>query len=722
MLWTALLQPSEKPSDLARRAPLRWVRVQGRVDSDPVPTNKGCRFEFVTDHLVAPYQEPALGRLLVRMLATASVGYGEEVVVEGALNIPAPAMNPGEFSYRDYLARRGIFATLTGTRTERLRPATLSPLGVAIALKAACLAQIGRYLPPDRAALFGSLLLGNGVSPVDPDVADEFRDLGLAHVLAVSGAQVLIILRALKWGFKKLGVRRRYGVPVALAFVWLFGGMTGMPPSIVRALVMAIASILAWGARRQALRLVPLLWATLGMLVVCPMWLFDLGFLFSVLATFALQHTTPILAARLRRVPSLVAEALATSVAATLWVVPLQLASFGQLSAWTLPANLVACLFVETLTVAGAVLVPAGAAIGWIPFGSVPVSWGYQAMGWALWVFQSLVAFLHRLPGASLYVRPLDWAPAMALYGALFLLLWGLRGDRLRYVALGAAGMAGILLVSWWPRSEGLRIVVLSVGQGDAIAFCTPRGRWFLIDSGPAWEGGDAGARTIVPFLQREGVSRLAGCILSHPHADHVGGYVSVLKAFPTEAFWDGGQDWKDPNYQRLFEILLQQRVRWSVMRAGAQAELEPELWLDVLGPPPEPLHHTHSDCNNNSLVVRLHYRRFSMLFAGDLEQEAEGLLVRDRPEWLRADLLKASHHGSRFGSTAPFLEAVHPQASFISVGRHNVFHHPAREAIARLRHYGPVYRTDEDGGITIRSDGERWSVATTLRPGEAGP
>lgn len=188
---------------------------------------------------------------------------------------------------------------------------------------------------------------------------------------------------------------------------------------------------------------------------------------------------------------------------------------------------------------------------------------------------------------------------------------------------------------------------------------------------------------------------------------------VSVLKALPVEAVWDGGQDWHEPRYRRFFQTLLEQHVPWSVVRAGSQAELERGLWLDVLGPPETPYRGTHSDCNNNSVVVRLRYGTFSMLLAGDLEREAELGLVRDRPEALRATVLKVSHHGSRFGSNPEFLAAVRPKACLISVGAHNLFHHPSPDAIARLRRYGPVYRTDLDGAITVHSDGVGWGLET---------
>lgn len=717
MLWSHHVHPHPGVNDLSAHAPMRWVKLKGRVVTDPVPTTRGQRFELEVAQLMAPFPASASGKILVRLSGTASASYGETLLLEGGLHLPAIAANPGEFSYRDYLERRGIFVTLNATSCRHLAPASWSLVGLAIRLKSACLAQINRHMPPREATLLGSLLLGSGVSPVDPEVADRFRDLGLAHVLAVSGAQILILLQALKQLLGWLRIKRRYGLLLAGGILLLYGLMTGLPPSIVRAMVMASATLVAWTMRRRARKLLPLLLACWLMLIVRPLWLFDLGFLFSAIATFALQYAAPIISERMKFLPPWLAGALSTSIAALLWVSPLQLATFGQYSAWALVANLFAVLFVEALTLGGALLVPLGAILDHVPLAQSGATLGYTIAGCLLQAFQLGVQWLHQLPGASLHMKPLSTLACACLYA---LLAVGFEGARrhLPGLPLAACLAAGLLiLLSSTPKAAGLRVVMLSVGQGDAILIQTPGNRWFLVDAGSAWEGGDTGERTIVPFLRREGVQKLAGVILTHPHADHVGGASSVLAAMPVEGVWDGGQVFKDPRYHRVFQTMLERQIPWSNLQEGTVAQLEPDLRLEVLGPPASRFRGTHSDLNCNSLVFRLRYRHFAMLFAGDLEQEAEMSLARRYPGGLAADVLKVSHHGSRFGSVWPFLQAVHPRLSMVSVGEHNSFRHPSAEALARLGRFGPVLRTDRNGGLELETDGQSWTVHPTLFP-----
>ncbi len=238
----------------------------------------------------------------------------------------------------------------------------------------------------------------------------------------------------------------------------------------------------------------------------------------------------------------------------------------------------------------------------------------------------------------------------------------------------------------------------------------TPSQRWYLIDGGPCWPGGDAGERTLLPFLRRQGCRRLDGVILTHAHDDHAGGLASVTEGLPVSAVWDSGQPGDSPAYQRWLERVLQRRIPMITVQEGMRAELEAEITLEVLGPPESAHRRSRSDANNNSIVLMLRYRDFRMLFAGDLEEEAETRLL-EHPGRLRATVLKVAHHGSRYGSGRAFLKAVRPEASLISVGAQNTFRHPAPETLARLRPFGRVYRTDQDGAVTLRSDGETWSL-----------
>lgn len=710
--WTLWRQPTPGPTDPAHWAPLRHAVLLGVVVSDPRRTANGLRVEVAVQALEKPYSAPLSGRVLVRLAPESLtpggsiLGYGQAVRVHGSLKVPAEARNPGEFDYRAYLARQGLFAVVNARQLTVL-PGEPSPsvLGAAIALKNDVLALLNRHLPPDDASLLGSLLFGDGASPIDPETAEAFRQLGLAHVLAVSGAQILFLWGILESLLTRLSVPRWLGVPLGCAGLWGYAAMTGLPPSVVRATWMGCALIVGWGVGRPLLRYLALMLVVTGMLLYRPGLLEDAGFQFSAIATFALLHTAPRLLPLFRRLPEAVAQAFAMALAAGLWVLPLQLVHFGQFSPYSLPLNALTCFLVEAVTVLGFVAVVGGSL-------SELLAHHLLAGGYLLLqAFTGIVTLTLPLPGASQVLRtpPLGWMGLAYLCLAVGLQILSQRRHAAVLVGL-VAPVATYVTGEHLDRPRDLEIVALSVGQGDALVIRTPRERWYLIDGGPSWPHGDAGARTILPYLRRNGCKQLAGVIVTHAHEDHVGGLASVAEGLPIAAAWDPGQPDSSPGYQAWLERLLVKQIPLIPVHDGMRAELEPGLTLDVLGPP-RPAHlGTRSDANNNSVVLRLQYGKFAMLFAGDLESEAENRLLQ-RPERLRADVLKVAHHGSRYGSQRAFLEAVGAKAFVVSVGADNAFRHPAPETLARLRSFGRVYRTDQDGAVRLRSDGQSWSI-----------
>ncbi len=280
------------------------------------------------------------------------------------------------------------------------------------------------------------------------------------------------------------------------------------------------------------------------------------------------------------------------------------------------------------------------------------------------------------------------------------------RGPAGPRAAGGAAGQAA---------TGALEITVLDVGQGDAIVARSPGGRCALVDAGPAGDSWDAGKAIVLPALTALGCHRLDLAVVTHPHADHLGGMAAVLEAMPAAEVWDAGQSDDSRVYGVLLTAVLAAGTPLAVPRPGVLKSIDSVRW-DILGPDRHLLAGTRSDPNNNSLVVRLAYGTVRVLLAADLEAAGEvQLLGRGPPAALRADILKAPHHGSRFGTSPAFLAAVRPRASIVSVGRDNRFGHPDPATLARLARYGPVFRTDSLGAVRIHVEPATWSVTGWL-------
>jgi competence protein ComEC len=251
-----------------------------------------------------------------------------------------------------------------------------------------------------------------------------------------------------------------------------------------------------------------------------------------------------------------------------------------------------------------------------------------------------------------------------------------------------------------------LRVTFIDVGQGDSIWLSTPDGWDILVDGGREGQG-----PALVSYLQSQGVADIEVLILTHPHADHVGGLVAVLESLEVDQALTNCYPYPTDVYQDFQDLLLSKAIPTSCVRDG-----DTFAWGSYVSAvawhPPEPLMSgTASDVNNNSTVLLVSYGAIDFLFTGDIQAEAEAAILASDPN-LDAEILKVAHHGSNTSSTTPFLTAVGPDLAVISVGAGNRFGLPSAEALQRLRDTGAtLYRTDFHGTILVETDGASYMV-----------
>ena len=257
------------------------------------------------------------------------------------------------------------------------------------------------------------------------------------------------------------------------------------------------------------------------------------------------------------------------------------------------------------------------------------------------------------------------------------------------------------------PAGSGLVVKVLDVGQGDAILIKTPE-QVTLIDTG------DVPAREkLVAALKQQGITTIDQVLITHPHADHLGGMAAVLDNFTVKKVYDSGQSTTTALYRNYLSQIQKKNIPFQVIGVGDKnIELGSGAQLKVLGPKKPLLTGTEADLNNNSLVLRLSYGEFSLLLTGDAEKEAEALMLKADSAGLKSTLLKVAHHGSNSSTTPQFLTAVAPEAVLICVGANNDYHHPHPSTMKKFEQKKlPVYRTDLNGTITVSSDGKTYKI-----------
>ncbi|WP_172385978.1 ComEC/Rec2 family competence protein [Streptomyces sp. MNP-20] len=565
-------------------------------------------------------------------------------------------------------------------------------------------------LPADARALLPGLVIGD-TSRVPPELEQAFRATDLTHLLAVSGANLTIVLALLigppgtAHRAERRGLAPRLGIP--LRTTALLGGVLTLgfvlvcrpEPSVVRAAACGLVVLLALATGRRR-SLIPALAAVVLVLVLYDPWLSrSYGFLLSVLATGALLTLAPRWSAGLRRhgVPGRLAEALAAAAAAQAVCAPVVAVLAARVSLVAVPCNLLAEFAVAPATVLGF------AALAVAPV-AMPVA---KALAWgASWPTEWIAGIART--GAALPGNGVDWPGSWR--GALLLaavtvglVLVGRRLVRHPWVCAACALLLLAVVVqpppltrviAGWPPPRW-RLVMCDVGQGDATVLAAGPGAGVVVDAGPD-------PMLVDRCLRSLGITRVPLVLLTHFHADHVAGLPGVLRGRSVGAIQTTG--FGEPPGQVAF-VRAQAAARGvPVTRAEAgERRRTGELDWRVLWPAPRPAPDPEG-ANDASVTILVRTRGLTLLLLGDLEPPAQRALLRT-PEGAalpRVDVLKVAHHGSAYQDPG-LLRRAGPRLALISCGADNSYGHPSPRTVAALRGIGAmVVRTDVDGAIAV--------------------
>jgi len=557
-----------------------------------------------------------------------------------------------------------------------------------------------------RSPLVRALLIADA-GDLTPGVRETFASAGLSHMLSVSGLHVGLIAAAILLLAQIAGLPRARAEILTAVVTAAYVVLIGAPLPAVRSALMLAAASLSRIAQRPTSA-----WATLaigaGLPLVDPRAITSVGYQLSAVGMVSLVAT----GALGRRWEWLgtggwqgtLYRSVMTSVMATLFTAPLVAAVFGKVSLVAPLTNLVAMpvmALLQPMLFLAAVLLPLPAAARFVADASEPL----------MIAIDRVASIGATLPGAAIPVLADRLSLVLACASLAGLAVACVSRFPGRALVVSAAACA---MLAWRPavaRSGLTELHMLDVGQGDAFALRTARGSWVLFDAGREWEGGDAGRRTAVPYIARRG-GRLQAFILSHPHADHVGGAASVLRALRPAYYFDPGYAGATRSYRASLLAARDGGVAWRRVRPGDSLVVD-EAVITFLAPDSAWTEQL-DDPNEASTVARIRVGRVTMLMTGDAEAGEERWLLEHRRGDLRADVLKVAHHGSRTSSTSEFLDAVQPRVALIPVGAGNVYGHPEPQVLRALAlRAAVVLRADRDGTVIARTDGVRLEVET---------
>ncbi|NOV03541.1 DNA internalization-related competence protein ComEC/Rec2 [Paenibacillus planticolens] len=739
------------------------VTLSGRFSS-PV-TVDGDRASFTVEAASVRFQDRAfpLGgesvqvslRLLAQAQQEVASGWrrGDAVTLTGTLRSPSPARNFGGFDYRRYLRLHRIHWLLSakGADQAQVEPAAARASVVQLLrwndeLRERLSRRMDLIFPAPQAGFMKSMLIGL-TDDLDPERFQQFSELGLTHILAISGLNVAVFLGVCFWIMRRLKLTKETALRVCFWLLPFYILLTGASPSIVRAGLMTMVALYA--ARRGIAKDVLHSMAIVAwiMLLWNPYFLLDVSFQLSFLVTLGLILGVQSVSALLQTwiSSSMLRNTASITLVSQCVSFPVSIYYFNQFSliSWLANAILVPVISLAVFPAGlaaifvGLLYLPAGRGLGWL------IAWLNEGIFWTTDKLQQLHAFKLIWPSPGLLWIALYYFLLVVIYGLWRRLSLGrtdelpIRLERVQSrrsvnlpmcLSLAAGGFLLLLWIGYSPERfdrSGL-VQFIDVGQGDAILIRTPYGRNLLIDGGgtlafskpgEAWKARkdpyEVGRKLLVPLLKKRGIHQLDLLVLTHEDADHSGGLQAVIEQIPVKQFLFNGTYNPNAGMEKLFHTAIDRKIPMLSGERSEWIQLDAVTRLRVLYPFQETVGDAEivQEQNEYSIVILLEMLGTKWLFTGDIGKESElallGRLKDDHSS--RIDVMKIAHHGSKYSSSQEWLDYWQPGTAVISVGAGNRYGHPSADVVERLRMSGVhIFRTDRMGEVQmeVRKEG----------------
>ncbi|MFA3782051.1 DNA internalization-related competence protein ComEC/Rec2 [Melioribacteraceae bacterium 4301-Me] len=635
---------------------------------------------------------------------------GNKIKVKGTLTEPRGQRNPGEFDYRRYLNDKGIASILSTYNTSNLLIIDSSKSifkSIVYEIRLRINNRIKKLYDSTTAGLIKSLLLADKKEISFSDKGN-FINAGVMHVLAVSGLHVGYILLIFLFLLSRINIYLRYIFTILGLVVFLI--ITNSPPSVFRAVVMAVIFIISVMTNRNYNGYNALALSALVVLLIKPTELFNAGFQLSFLAVLSILYFYPLFNNTINRlnVKSNMLKSLllfiSVSIAAQVGTLPITIIYFQKLSLIAIFTNLIVIPLVGII-VGLAIL---SLAVSYLSFGVALV---YASVtnflsSFLFWIINKTGSIKY----SHLYLNHFSNLDLFFYFiSLLFLVIFFKKFSSLKskiilcfLVIVNYAAFSTLDDNSFLAKNK-LTIVAIDVGQGDSFLIKFPNGTSALIDAGNSTSSYDNGMRTIYPLIKYLDIDTINYAFISHVDADHYAGFLSLFNTGIVKKVYKPLLDSSLSKDVQLEKYLHQLNlpVRYyekSILRVGnTRIYILNDFYTNK-----------YFSENDRSGFLKIAYGNNSFLFTGDAGLKVEDYYINRYRDFLKSDLLKVGHHGSKTSTGDYFLKTVIPKYALISVGIKNKFNHPSREVINRLiSNKIKVFRTDLNGAVVFESDGQ---------------
>lgn len=638
--------------------------------------------------------------------------YGDKVQVQGKYSKPSEQRNYGGYNDKQYLKTLKIVGRVKVNKVEIIAKKQINCiLQFANNMNLKINEKIESSFAEEKSAILKGLLLGE-TGDISEKVRENFQISNISHVLAISGMHISYIIMGLQLLLIRIVGKKRTKI-FTIIFLILYAFITGFSPSIVRAVSMGIITIGSGVVYRKSDVWNSIGISLLGILLYNPFLILNVGLQLSYLGTIGIillrATILKIFSYKKRKkeekINEKVKEILVVSLSAQIMILPIMLYHFNTIGIYFLITNLLVSVIIGPIIILGFFCMLTSFIFNPITnLISLPLNIGLQILNF-ISKFSELPLSKIYLPTPSIITIILYFICVLVsnqIYSIYHLNHLTLTHKRVKNIialfkykfcqkkkkylkCIIIIFMVFIIGVFFIPKR--LKIYFVDVGQGDCTFIVTPKNKTILIDGGGSiTENFDVGKKILIPYLLDRGYTKIDYVILSHFDQDHVGGIFSILEELKVKNVIIGKQFENSENLQKFLKILNEKNTKVNVVEAGNRIHIEKNLYFDVLWPSSNQ-EIAQNSINNNALVCKLNYKNFTMLFTGDIEEEAEKVLVSKYGGTyiLKSTVLKVAHHGSKSSSTEEFLNLVQPKIALIGVGENNLYGHPDVNVLARL-------------------------------------
>lgn len=654
--------------------------------------------------------------------------YKTKILCKAVLLPVEPVRNLGAFPYDSYLKTRKIYGQIYLEQKEVYSQVSANPTNTifdiydyAYRLKDKLINIYLQCLNKEAASLIIPMVLGDNFY-LSTEIRNAFSAAGVSHVIAVSGFHIAVMIAVITLLVNYFSLSPLQKSIIILVTLLFYNIVTGFAPSIVRATLMAVYLIIGRVLGRDTDLLTSLMVSALCILMINPYWLYDAGFLLSYSAVLGLIVITPSLQRKLigTGMKQKLRELAASTLAAQISTMPIICTLFYQFSVVGIFLNLI------IIPLSGIVLL-LGLLVGMIGFFSLSIA---RILGMLLNVLIQgitwLIEICNKIPHTIVITGHWELLAVIGYYLIAAAVILQIQQKKeankyIRYVKILSMGIGTLLVLFTVLKPEKLEVHYIDVGQGDSSVIIAPNNKTILIDGGGR-PGNlenqfDVGERIVVPYLKYNGIAVIDYLIVTHPDADHIKGTLSVLDQISVRQILLSNPIERNELFYQFIKKAKEKKISIYLVQGGETLRLQKDLYGQVLHPYSKAYQGRVETNNDTSVVLQLQYKQISFLFTGDLEQQGEKMLQEQFPT-LKVNIIKCGHHGSKYSTNEAFLSTLQPQISIVSVGPHNLYQHPHKETLNRLKERDiDIYRTDLEGAVTIESDGNEINIKTMLNP-----